>query len=132
MFFHQGVEVDTVEQLHHVVERSVLAQPEIVELDGVRRLEFHCHLSLALEASEPVRISRHRDDEPVTTNHANIGGVAALVFEIAFEGIQQSPRHKSGIALRFLKLTLPGHERDFLIGDAFAERQMLAEAEAGS
>jgi len=27
-----------------------------------------------------------------------------LVFEIAFEGIQQSPRHKSGIALRFPRI----------------------------
>ncbi len=27
-----------------------------------------------------------------------------LVFEIAFEGIQESPRHKSGIALRFPRM----------------------------
>jgi DNA ligase-1 len=27
-----------------------------------------------------------------------------LVFEIAFEGIQESPRHKSGIALRFPRI----------------------------
>jgi DNA ligase-1 len=26
------------------------------------------------------------------------------VFEIAFEGIQKSPRHKSGIALRFPRM----------------------------
>ena len=30
--------------------------------------------------------------------------VPELVFEIAFEGIQQSPRHKSGIALRFPRM----------------------------
>ena len=29
---------------------------------------------------------------------------AELVFEIAFEGIQASPRHKSGIALRFPRI----------------------------
>lgn len=29
---------------------------------------------------------------------------AELVFEIAFEGIQESPRHKSGIALRFPRI----------------------------
>ncbi len=29
---------------------------------------------------------------------------AELVFEIAFEGIQDSPRHKSGIALRFPRI----------------------------
>jgi DNA ligase-1 len=28
----------------------------------------------------------------------------ALVFEIAFEGIQASPRHRSGIALRFPRM----------------------------
>jgi DNA ligase-1 len=27
-----------------------------------------------------------------------------LVFEIAFEGIQASPRHKSGVALRFPRI----------------------------
>ena len=27
-----------------------------------------------------------------------------LVFELAFEGIQESPRHKSGIALRFPRM----------------------------
>ncbi len=30
---------------------------------------------------------------------------AELVFEIAFEGIQKSPRHKSGIALRFPRIS---------------------------
>lgn len=30
--------------------------------------------------------------------------IAELVFEIAFEGIQPSPRHKSGIALRFPRI----------------------------
>jgi DNA ligase-1 len=29
---------------------------------------------------------------------------AELVFEIGFEGIQASPRHKSGIALRFPRM----------------------------
>jgi len=29
---------------------------------------------------------------------------AELVFELAFEGIQESPRHKSGIALRFPRM----------------------------
>ena len=27
-----------------------------------------------------------------------------LVFELVFEGIQKSPRHKSGIAVRFLRM----------------------------
>jgi DNA ligase 1 len=28
-----------------------------------------------------------------------------LVFELSFEGIQRSPRHKSGIAVRFPRMT---------------------------
>jgi len=43
-----------------------------------------------------------------------------LVFEIAFEGIQKSPRHKSGIAVRFpriarLRLDKPIEEADTLV-----------------
>jgi len=42
-----------------------------------------------------------------------------LVFELAFEGIQRSPRHKSGIALRFPRMLRirddkPLHEADTL------------------
>ena len=29
---------------------------------------------------------------------------AGVVFEIAFEGLQRSPRHKSGIAMRFPRI----------------------------
>jgi DNA ligase-1 len=35
-----------------------------------------------------------------------------LVFEIAFEGIQQSPRHKSGVALRFPRMARWRHDKD--------------------
>ncbi|MEL6959917.1 MAG: ATP-dependent DNA ligase [Pseudomonadota bacterium] len=34
-----------------------------------------------------------------------------LVFEIAFEGIQESPRHKSGIALRFPRMLRWRHDK---------------------
>ena len=34
-----------------------------------------------------------------------------LVFEIAFEGIQESPRHKSGIALRFPRMARRRHDK---------------------
>ena len=34
-----------------------------------------------------------------------------LVFEIAFEGIQASPRHKSGIALRFPRMARWRHDK---------------------
>jgi DNA ligase-1 len=33
------------------------------------------------------------------------------VFEIAFEGIQQSPRHKSGVALRFPRMARWRHDK---------------------
>jgi DNA ligase-1 len=30
---------------------------------------------------------------------------AGLVFEVAFEGLQRSPRHKSGVAMRFPRIS---------------------------
>jgi DNA ligase 1 len=42
-----------------------------------------------------------------------------LVFEVAFEGLQRSPRHKSGVAMRFprinrLRWDKPPHEADHI------------------
>ncbi len=53
----------------------------------------------------------------------------SLVFEIGFEGIQASPRHKSGIAVRFPRMLRPRpdkplHEAD----DLGALRSLLAQA----
>jgi DNA ligase-1 len=39
-----------------------------------------------------------------------------LVFEIAFEGIAASPRHKSGVAVRFPRIVRWRHDKK--IGDA--------------
>jgi DNA ligase-1 len=44
-----------------------------------------------------------------------------LVLEIAFEGLQRSPRHKSGVAMRFPRISRirwdkPPHEADTLSG----------------
>ena len=63
------------------------------------------------------RIARRTGDEwngPIYTHGAveqcngiyRDGGVALpeLVFELAFEGIQRSPRHRSGIAVRFPRI----------------------------
>jgi len=55
-----------------------------------------------------------------------------LVFEVAFEGLQRSPRHKSGVAMRFPRISRirwdkPAREADEL---ATLER-MLASIEAG-
>ena len=40
-----------------------------------------------------------------------------LVLEVAFEGLQRSPRHKSGVAMRFPRISRirtdkPAHEAD--------------------
>jgi DNA ligase 1 len=45
--------------------------------------------------------------------------VPSLVFELGFEGINESPRHKSGIAVRFPRMLRmrpdkPMHEIDTL------------------
>ena len=42
---------------------------------------------------------------------------AGLVFEVAFEGLQRSTRHKSGVAMRFprinrIRTDKPAHEAD--------------------
>jgi len=34
-----------------------------------------------------------------------------LVFELAFEGIQESPRHRSGIAVRFPRMARWRHDK---------------------
>jgi DNA ligase-1 len=56
-----------------------------------------------------------------------------LVFELAFEGIQSSSRHKSGIAVRFPRIARwrrdkPAHEADCL---ATARALLAGQAEAG-
>ena len=35
----------------------------------------------------------------------------SLVFEIGFEGIQHSPRHKSGVAVRFPRMLRIRHDK---------------------
>ena len=55
-----------------------------------------------------------------------------LVLEVAFEGLQRSPRHKSGVAMRFPRISRirwdkPAREADEL---ATLER-MLTAIEAG-
>jgi len=55
--------------------------------------------------------------------------VPELVFEIAFEGIQKSPRHKSGIALRFPRMARWRHDKSLAEIDTLDTlRAMLDEA----
>ena len=49
------------------------------------------------------------------------------VFEIAFEGIQQSPRHKSGVALRFPRMSRWRHDKPASEANTLADlKEMLA------
>ncbi len=52
-----------------------------------------------------------------------------LVFEIAFEGIQRSPRHKSGIALRFPRMSRWRRDKPAAEAGRLEELQALLEAE---
>ncbi|MEQ9440534.1 MAG: ATP-dependent DNA ligase [Cyclobacteriaceae bacterium] len=50
-----------------------------------------------------------------------------LVFEIAFEGIQHSSRHKSGVALRFPRILRWRHDKKAEEANSLAELQELLE-----
>ncbi|MCF6445160.1 ATP-dependent DNA ligase [Nereida sp. MMG025] len=50
------------------------------------------------------------------------------VFEIAFEGIQESPRHKSGVALRFPRMSRWRHDKPLQEANTLDDlKQMLAQ-----
>ena len=54
-----------------------------------------------------------------------------LVFEIAFEGIQASPRHKSGIALRFPRMLRWRHDKPVAEIDTIESLRALLAASGG-
>jgi DNA ligase 1 len=49
----------------------------------------------------------------------------SLVFEIGFEGIGPSPRHKSGVAVRFPRMLRMRHDKPLHEADALADLQAL-------
>jgi DNA ligase-1 len=51
-----------------------------------------------------------------------------LVMEIGFEGIQRSPRHKSGVAVRFPRILRQRHDKKIEDADTLARLQALIEA----
>jgi DNA ligase-1 len=53
-----------------------------------------------------------------------------LVFEIGFEGINASPRHKSGIAVRFPRMLRIRSDKPLHEADALATLQALIGAVA--
>jgi DNA ligase-1 len=52
----------------------------------------------------------------------------SLVFEIGFEGINASPRHKSGIAVRFPRMLRIRHDKPLHQADSLATLQGLLTA----
>jgi len=55
-----------------------------------------------------------------------------MVFEIGFEGIQRSPRHKSGIAVRFPRMLRWRHDKPVEEADTLATLQVLLAGAGGS
>ena len=54
------------------------------------------------------------------------------VFEIAFEGIQESPRHKSGIALRFPRMLRWRQDKKIEEANTLADLRQLLESQSAS
>jgi DNA ligase 1 len=54
--------------------------------------------------------------------------VPTLVFELGFEGIQRSGRHKSGIAVRFPRMLRWRHDKPVAEADSLATLQALLPA----
>src|SRR6185436_4321644 len=57
---HDALEVETLQQLHHVVEAAALIHAEVVELHGMRRAQTRRHLCLALESTDELLARRAR------------------------------------------------------------------------
>jgi DNA ligase-1 len=53
----------------------------------------------------------------------------SLVFEIAFEGINASPRHKSGVAVRFPRMLRIRHDKPLHEADSMMTLRELIGAE---
>jgi DNA ligase-1 len=54
-----------------------------------------------------------------------------LVFELAFEGIARSSRHKSGLAMRFPRIVRQRHDKPAAEADSLATLSSLVDATAG-
>ncbi|MES2716474.1 MAG: ATP-dependent DNA ligase [Pseudomonadota bacterium] len=55
----------------------------------------------------------------------------SLVFELAFEGIARSPRHKSGVALRFPRMLRIRHDKPLWQADSLGSLEALIAAQVG-
>ena len=52
----------------------------------------------------------------------------SLVFELGFEGINRSPRHKSGVAVRFPRMLRIRHDKPLHEADTLATLERLMTA----
>jgi DNA ligase 1 len=87
------------------------------ELVPVGKAYFGFSDAELLELDRYVRKNTVDRHGPVRVVAANAQG--GLVFEVAFEGVNRSPRHKSGVAMRFPRIARirwdkPSHEADRL------------------
>ena len=51
---HEPLEVETLQEFHHVIEAPIVGHTEVEELHRVRRREAGCHLRFTLESSDDV------------------------------------------------------------------------------
>ena len=81
-------------------------------------------------ADRPLRAPQHHRTDSARSAHVVHEPDQGLVLEVAFEGLQRSPRHKSGVAMRFprisrLRWDKPPREADRL---ETLERMLKADA----
>ena len=69
---HQRLEVHPVEQLHHEVERLVVGDAEVVELDGVRRPQVRRGFGLAPEPHDRPAAQRRRRRAPIISGRISL------------------------------------------------------------
>ena len=85
---------------------SGLSDAEIVEVDRIVR-------ATTLEKHGPVRICQ-----------------PTLVFQLAFEGVAQSTRHKSGVAVRFPRIVRWRKDKDIVAAGTLADLRRMIDAHA--
>jgi len=106
------------------IERREPAQPEALQLvafakaySGLTDEEFK-EIDRVIRATTLEKFGPVRSVKP------------SLVFELGFEGINKSPRHKSGIAVRFPRMLRIRHDKPLHEADTLATLQALMNLEA--
>ena len=108
------------------------AEPIRPEAQRMRRLVSFAKAYSGLEDQEILQLDRWIRSHTIE----RFGPVRAvqplLVFELAFEGLQRSGRHQSGIAVRFPRISRWRHDKPAAEADCLADAlALLAAAEGG-